>query len=83
MPVGLLPSRLLADHLQIERQADIPLFKFTDVAQERLEELLNRRKDLGLTSDEQTDLDTMAELDRIFTYINAQPALAHGHTPAP
>lgn len=83
MSVALQPSRLLADTLQIERQAGTPLFKFTVAAQERVEELLNRRKDPGLTSEEQTELDAMAELDRIFTYINAQLALAHGHAPKP
>ena len=81
MSVGLQPSSLLAAHLQIERQAGLTLFKFTGAAQERLEDLLNRRKDSGLTSDEQAELDTLAELDRIFTYINAQLALAHGHAP--
>ena len=76
MSVGLQPSSLLPEHLHIERQESLLLFKFTAVAQERLEELLTRRKDLGLTSDEQAELDALAELDRIFTYINAQLALS-------
>jgi len=79
MSAGLQPSSLLAEHLEIERQAGLTLFKFTGAAQERLEDLLNRRKDLGLTSDEQAELDALAELDRIFTYINSQLALAHGN----
>lgn len=76
MSVGIQPSSLLAEHLQLERQAGLTLFKYTDAAQERLEDLLKRRKDPGLTSDEQTELDALAELDRIFTYINSQLALA-------
>lgn len=72
MSVGLQPSRLLPKHLQIERREKLPLFKFTPVAQKRLEDLLTRKKDFGLTSDEQAELDALAELDRIFTYINAQ-----------
>ncbi len=83
MSVGLQPSSLLAEHLRIERQEGLTLFKFAPAAQERLEALLNRYKDLGLTSDEQTELDALAELDRIFTYINAQLALASGNTPEP
>ena len=81
MVVGLQPSRLLAEHLQIERQAGLTVFKFTAATQERLEDLLNRRKDLVLTADEQAEFEALAELDRIFTYINSQLALAHGHTP--
>jgi hypothetical protein len=81
MSVGLQPSRLLADHLQIERHEGLTLFKFTDTAQERLEDLLNRHKTPGLLSEEQAELDALAELDRIFTYINSQLALSHGHAP--
>ena len=33
---------------------------------------------MGLISEEQAELDALAELDRIFTYINAQLALAQG-----
>lgn len=79
MSVGLQPSSLLAAHLQIEQQDSLTLFKFTSAAQARLEDLLNRRKDLGLTANEQEELDALAELDRIFTYINSQLALAHGN----
>ncbi len=81
MSVGLQPSSLLAEHMQIERQESLPLFKFTTAAQERLEELLAHRKDAGLTPDEQGELDALAELDRIFTYINAQLAVVHGSAP--
>jgi hypothetical protein len=83
MAVGLQPSQLLAAYLQMERQAGLTLFKLTADAQERLEDLLVRRKDVGLTSEEQADLDALAELDRIFTYINAQLALAQGQTAGP
>jgi len=44
---------------------------------------LVRRKGVGLTSEEQADVDALAELDRIFTYINAQLALAQGQTAGP
>ena len=83
MAIGLQPSRLLAAHLQVERQAGLTLFKFTADAQARLEDLLDRRKAVGLTSEEQAELDALGELDRIFTYINGQLALAQGHTSGP
>jgi len=83
MAVGLQPSRLLAEHLKIERQAGLTVFKFTAATQERLEDLLNCRKERELTADEQAEFEALAELDRIFTYINSQLALAHGHTPEP
>ena len=81
MPVDLQPSRLLADHLQVEHLEGYTVFKFTRVAQKRLEDLLAHRKDPGLSSDEQAELDVLAELDRIFTYINAQLALTRKGIP--
>ena len=81
MAVGLQPSQLLAAHLQLERQDHLTVFKFTEAAQARLEDLLTRRKDGGLTAEEQAELDALAELDRIFTYINTQLALAQGSVP--
>ncbi|ETW98858.1 MAG: hypothetical protein ETSY2_42090 [Candidatus Entotheonella gemina] len=72
----------MAEHLQVERQDGLTLFKFTDTAQARLEVLLTRRQEFGLASDEQAELDALAELDRIFTYINSQLALANGTTSA-
>jgi hypothetical protein len=81
MAVGLQPSQLLAANLRVERQDGLSVFKFTDAAQERLEDLLTRRKDAGLSAEEQAELDALAELDRIFTYINAQLALTQGDVP--
>jgi hypothetical protein len=81
MAVGLQPSQLLAAHLRVERQDCLSVFKFTDAAQERLEDLLTRRKEVGLSVEEQAELDALAELDRIFTYINAQLALTQGYVP--
>jgi hypothetical protein len=80
MAIGIQPSQMLANHLQIEQRGGLTLFKLTADAQVRLEDLLVRRKDMGLTSEEQAELDALAELDRIFTYINSQLALAQGRT---
>jgi serine/threonine protein kinase len=68
-------------HLQVERQDSLSVFKFTDAAQERLEDLLTRRQDVGLSAEEQAELDALAELDRIFTYSNAQLTLTQGYVP--
>lgn len=81
MALGVHPSQLLAAHLQVVQQAGLTVFHFTEAAQARLEELLTRRKEAGLTAAEQDELDALAELDRIFTYINAQLACAQGHVP--
>ena len=59
------------------------MFKFTAAAQARLDDLLTRRKETGLSTDEQAELEVLAELDRIFTYINAQLALAPGQATPP
>ena len=83
MAVGLQPSQLLAAHLQVERQDRLTVFKFTETAQARLDDLLTYRKEGGLTAEEQAELDALAELDRIFTYINAQLALTQGFVPTP
>jgi hypothetical protein len=83
MTVGHQPSSLLVDHLQVEHQQGFTLFKFTCATQARLEDLLSRRKDMGLSPDEMAELDALAELDRIFTYINSQLALARQDAPEP
>src|SRR5438093_7067438 len=83
MAIGFQPSQLLAAHLQVARQDGLTVFHFTEAAQERLEDLLTRRKDGGLAAEEQAELDALAELDRIFTYINAQLALTQGYVPTP
>lgn len=82
MAIALQPSYLLAAHLQMEQQEGVIVFQLTEAAQGRLEDLLIRRKEVRLSAEEQADLDALGELDRIFTYINAQLALAAGHTPA-
>lgn len=61
-----------------KRQAGRTMFTFTAAAQARLDDLLTRRKEAGLPTDEQAELEALAALDRIFTYINAQLALAPG-----
>jgi hypothetical protein len=50
------------------------LFKFSASLQQRMEVLLEKKKDDLLAAEELTELDTIGELDRIFTHINAMMA---------
>ena len=53
----------------------------TALAPDLWDDRITRRKDRGLSAEEQAELDALAELDRIFTYINTQLALAQGSVP--
>jgi hypothetical protein len=82
MAVALQPSQLLAAHLQMVSQDGVMLFHLTEAAQARVEDLLARRKEAGMPEAEEAELEAFGEVDRIFTYINAQLALAAGYRPA-
>ena len=60
--------------MRIERVNQWNLFKFSDSLQDRMEDLLERRKDDALSLTEVAELDSIGELDRIFTHINAMIA---------
>ena len=47
------------------------LFKFTETLGERMQELLDRKKADMLSPDEALELETIGELDNIFSYINS------------
>ncbi|MBE9054800.1 hypothetical protein [Sphaerospermopsis sp. LEGE 08334] len=64
------PSTLLGK-IKVEKVDQFNLFKFSDELQNRMEELLDRKKADLLTSEEVIELEAMVELDRIFTNINA------------
>ncbi|XHR83358.1 MAG: hypothetical protein ACFKPT_03005 [Gloeotrichia echinulata GP01] len=64
------PSYLLSS-IRIEKVDNSHLFKFNDELQERMEELLDRKKAYLLTPEEVIELEGIGELDRIFTHINA------------
>lgn len=67
------PSSLLHE-IQIEKVGEWSLFKFSDTLQLRMEELLEKKKADQLAVEEIGELDAIAELDRIFTHINAMMA---------
>ncbi|MEP6521365.1 hypothetical protein NDA07_06220 [Microcoleus vaginatus DQ-U2] len=47
------------------------MFKFSESLQQRMEQLLEKKKAAQLMAEEVAELDTIGELDRIFTHINA------------
>ncbi len=67
------PSSLL-HQIQIEKVGEWNLFKFSDSLQLRMEELLEKKKADQLALEEIGELEAIAELDRIFTHINAMVA---------
>ena len=72
------PSSLLHE-IRIEKVDCWNLFKFSEPLQLRMENLLDKKKADQLTPEEIVELDAIAELDRIFTHINAMMAAQHGN----
>lgn len=67
------PSSLIHE-IQLEKVGEWNLFKFSEPLQLRMESLLEKKKADQITPDEIAELGAIAELDRIFTYINAMLA---------
>ncbi len=76
----LKPSSLISKGLKVEQINNLTLFKFTDELGDRLQVLLDKRKVDGLTAEEVIELESIGELDDIFSYINAEiAAKANGY----
>jgi hypothetical protein len=69
--VVISPPSLLKTGIRVEKIDDIRLFKFTHELQTRMEDLLEKNRAGSLTSEEETELNGISELDRIFTYLNS------------
>ncbi len=67
------PSSLIHE-IMLEKVDNWHLFKFSESLQLRMEDLLERKKAGMLTLEEIAELDSIGELDRIFTHINAMVA---------
>jgi hypothetical protein len=79
MTTLLKPSSLISKGLRIEQINNLTLFKFTDELGDRLQMLLDHKKANMLTPEETIELESIGELDEIFSYINAEiAAIAHG-----
>ncbi|MFB2834170.1 hypothetical protein [Floridanema evergladense] len=69
--VVISPQSLLETGIKVEKVDNLRLFKFTDELQSHLEDLLEKNKTGSLTPEEETELNAIGELDRIFTYLNS------------
>ncbi|MEO1394687.1 MAG: hypothetical protein AAFV90_17395 [Cyanobacteria bacterium J06634_5] len=67
------PSSLIHE-IRLEAVDTLPLFKFSETLQDRMESLLDKKKADQLTLDDITELEAISELDRIFTHMNAMLA---------
>lgn len=64
------PSTILPEGVRVQKVDDLVLFKFTDKLGNRLQELLDKKKSDTLEPAEILELETIGELDNIFSYIN-------------
>jgi hypothetical protein len=71
MSTLLKPSSLLSKGMRIQQINHLTLFKFTDELGDRLQTLLDKKKADTLTTIENLELESIGELDEIFSYINA------------
>ena len=69
--VMISPQSLLETGIKVEKVDHLRLFKFSDELQSRLEDLLEKNKTGSLTLEEESELNAIGELDRIFTYLNS------------
>ena len=65
------PSAILPEGIRVQKLDDLTLFKFTEPLGDRLQELLDKKKADTIEPDELLELETIGELDNIFSYINA------------
>lgn len=72
--VMIQPSSWLPAGIRVGDANGRTVFQFADALQARLEELLARRRLEPLSDEEVAELAGLAELDRIFTFINAELA---------
>lgn len=74
MVTTFVKPSLLLHEMRVEKIGHLSLFKFSEQLQTRMEQLLNKKKADELTLDEIAELETIGELDRIFTHMNAMLA---------
>ena len=72
------PSSLIHE-ICIEKVDGWKFFKFSESLQQRMENLLEKKKADQLMAEEAAELDAIGELDRIFTHINAMMAAQDVH----
>lgn len=81
MTVTLIrPSSILPEGICVQKVNNLTLFKFTEQLGNRMQELLDKKKEDALNPDELIELETIGELDNIFSYINAVMAAQENGT---
>lgn len=66
------PSSWVSKGIILTKVRDRYLFKFSEILQDRLDNLNEHLKTAGLTEEEQAELAGILELDQIFTLLNAK-----------
>ena len=66
------PSSWMSTGVVVSKVRDRYLFKFSEILQNRLDELNEMLKTSDLPADEQAELSGILELDRIFMLLNAK-----------
>ncbi len=74
MTATLVKPSLLIHEIRVEKFGNFSLFKFSEHLQNRMELLLEKKKVEQLSLEEIPELETIGELDRIFTHMNAMLA---------
>ncbi len=66
-----LPASLpLEGAVRIDLQEGIPIFKASRAVQERVQALLDRMKNIGLSEEEELELDQYEEIDSYLSFVN-------------
>jgi hypothetical protein len=79
MITTLVKPSLLLHEMRVEQIGHLSLFKFSEQLQIRMEQLLDKKKADQLALEEIAELETIGELDRIFTHMNAMLAAQNVH----
>lgn len=56
--------------VRIEMEEGVPLFRASSTVQNRIETLLIKHKDSGLSAEEETELDRYEEIDDYLSFLN-------------
>jgi hypothetical protein len=66
------PSSWVTTDVRMEKVRNLYLYKFSETLQNRLDDLNDRLKASQLNDEERAELAGILDLDRIFTFLNAQ-----------
>lgn len=70
--IAISPNSLLDEGICVEEVEGLRLFKLTEALQRKLEGLLEKNALNDLSAEESEELNSLNELERFFTYLNAR-----------